>query len=550
MGYADEIRVLKMKLNAMIEENAKLKGSQQVVQSMNEELRVSYRNANEKADIYKDAFDNIFFKNINPNEWDEYKEKWKEKNKYSQSDSEDKKRSSKDLANLEKELKEKALFLNKEISYSKIYIRDKMKEKIKEVEREKAKVEQENKDLLKKIEDYKANIPSIDEDSISQQAKVGRPAKSPNVSSNPLDTAVEEADKNLKEKEDSLKKSFFNTFLSKKQTPASPLTSNLSETKEDSKPIPPPKPVPKPSFNAKPNFNATNTNTNNNNNNTNKPKPSMNPQSEKVKSNKALNYIGKLGGMTNEEKAELASKVSKINSQFNLTEKHYQFIKAIAENGFYQMKDIVGTDNEAFSNAYKLKNSLVEAGFIQELEEINGGTGRSFKPILLSEMGNIAYVFVYKKNPFESSYLKLIREQKSPAHGLKIQQILDILIDAGYSCSQEDVKKTSSGRDTICDILARKQKTDFRIEYEEGNYNKEDYIDKFNRVWDVTPYLIVVVPNEEVKAKINSIVFDMVAKKFRGFDGMKKAGYQELVVTITQLKNNPALITNLIHQKR
>ena len=352
------------------------------------------------------------------------------------------------------------------------------------------------------------------------RTKVGRPPK--DVVSNPMDVVmnkVEEANKNVKEKEDGLKKSFNNFFSN----------SSAKKENEDKKPVSPPKPVTKPSFNA--------------NNLNNGQKPSMKPKTEGSK--KMLNFVARINNMTSDEKVEIAHKISKINSEFNLTEKHYQFIKVMAEMGYYKVTDITDTDNATFSNAYKMKNSLVEAGLVQELEEINGATGRSFKPIMLSDLGNMAYVLRFKKNPYESTYIQLIREQKSPAHGLKIQQILEILIDAGYSCSQEDIKKTPSGRDTICDILARKQKTDFRIEYEEGNYNKEDYLDKFSRVWEVTPYLIVIVPNEEVKNKISPIVGELAARKFSGFNAMKKAGYQELVATIMQLKNNPDIITNL-----
>ena len=543
MGYAEEIRILKMKLNAMIEENAKLKGSQKAVQSINEELRESYKDANEKADIYKDAFDNIFFKNINPNEWEEYSKTLKEKNRYAQTeDSENgKERNNKDLAKLEQDLKAKALFLNKEISYSKIYIRDKMKEKIKEIEKEKNILQEKNKELQRKIDSYKANLPDIDEKSFSQP-KVGRPStKTADIDSNPLDMAnsevsskVEKANQNLKEKENDLKKSFFENFLSKNNHPTSSnftsTSNNNHNNKEKSSPISPPKPVVKPSAN------------------TTTSKPSMKSTTEESK--KQLNYMQKLTRLPKEEQSEIANKISKINSQFNLSEKHYQFIKAIGDTGYFQMKDIIDSDNKTFSNAYNLKNSLVEAGLVQELEEINGATGRGFKPIILSELGNMAYLLRFKKNPYESTYFKLIREQKSPAHGLKIQQLVSILIEAGYSCTQEDVKQTPSGRDTICDILARKQKTDFRIEYEEGNYSKENYLDKFSRIWEVTPYLIVIVPNEEVKSKISQYVSELVAQKFRGFDNMRKAGYQELIYTINQLKSNPSAIVNLIRQSR
>ena len=144
----------------------------------------------------------------------------------------------------------------------------------------------------------------------------------------------------------------------------------------------------------------------------------------------------------------------------------------------------------------------------------------------------------------------LIIEQKSPQHGVRIKSIVEILSGAGYDCTQEDTQTTPSGRETICDVLATKRGTSFRIEYEEGNYSQEDYIDKFLRVWEVTPYLIVIVPNEQVKVKIIHYVLETVARRFKGIKAMKDNGYQYLVETINSLKTNPSVISNLVRQRR
>ena len=211
------------------------------------------------------------------------------------------------------------------------------------------------------------------------------------------------------------------------------------------------------------------------------------------------------------------------------------------------MKDILAQDDTLLSTGYHIKNELVKSGIVSELEEVKADS-RLFKPVMLSDIGNWLYLFQYKRNPCESIYNRLIAEPKTPQHDIRIKSIVEILSEAGYSCTQEDVKQTPSGRDTICDILARKQKTDFRIEYEEGNYSQDTYIDKFLRVWEVTPYLIVIVPNEQVKVKISSYVLETVARKFKGIKAMKDNGYQYLVETFNNLAMNPSIISNLVSQ--
>ena len=80
MGYNDEIRMIKMKLNAMIEENEKLKGSFKLLQSMNESLQIDCKKKADEAKKYKKAFDDIFVNNIG-NKWEEFSDD--ERNKMS-----------------------------------------------------------------------------------------------------------------------------------------------------------------------------------------------------------------------------------------------------------------------------------------------------------------------------------------------------------------------------------------------------------------------------------------------------------------------------------
>ena len=508
MGYNDEIRMIKMKLNAMIEENEKLKGSFKLLQSMNESLQIDCKKKADEAKKYKKAFDDIFVNNIG-NKWEEFSDD--ERNKMS--------------------LDQKITFFNTQVNYSKLYIRDYMERKMDVIKNERDKLKEDNRKLKEDNERMQEKL-KTSEILKGDTPKAGRPFT---ASSNPNDdifSDVKQADENIKTRENNLKDTF-NSLMGKENNISS--VSNIHQETPSKPPVPP-----------KPSVPRTKTSTSHN-----VSKPSMNPppSKEMLEKKKELDYLSKWRTLTASQKEDIQAKVVKATKSINFTTKHLRFLEIMGNTGLYQMKDILAQDNTLLSTGYEIKKKLVEIGIVSELEEVKADS-RSFKPIMLSDIGNWLYLFQYKKNPCESIFKRLIIEQKSPQHGVRIKSIVEILSGAGYDCTQEDTQTTPSGRETICDVLATKRGNSFRIEYEEGNYSQEDYIDKFLRVWEVTPYLIVIVPNEQVKVKIIHYVLETVARRFKGIKAMKDNGYQYLVETINSLKTNPSVISNLVRQRR
>lgn len=258
---------------------------------------------------------------------------------------------------------------------------------------------------------------------------------------------------------------------------------------------------------------------------------SENEEKPKEKPYKKINYVAVLDKMNRENKLDpLRQKM--IAAQKQIKPEDYGFFKEICETGNYSMKQM------SSPMQYLTKKRLVEAGFLQDLERISIG-GVNFIPFAITDLGGYYYAMKEKKNPLESQYLAYAKDQKSGEHALGIQMLIEILEEYQYECKQEDKMITVDGRESICDVLAKKNGQFFRIEYEVGNYNMEDYMDKFRRVWGVTDYLIVVTANMTAKNTIEEAINELVASDYHGVMSMRKEGKGYLLLTLTELKKDP-----------
>ena len=144
----------------------------------------------------------------------------------------------------------------------------------------------------------------------------------------------------------------------------------------------------------------------------------------------------------------------------------------------------------------------------------------------------------------------MAKEQKSSEHATNIKKVLDILEKNQYVCTQEDKIDLPDGRSSICDILAQKKGQQFRIEVEDGNYPRESYFEKYEKILRVGNWLIFISPNVETRDKIKMYFLDFLNERiYNGRDGFVQAGKKYIFLSIADLQNNPDIIyTSMMHE--
>lgn len=386
---------------------------------------------------------------------------------------------------------DKIIFFSKEINYSKLYIRSIMEQRIEALKAELLEAKRQADEAEAELKKYRSGLPDI-----SGEEEDGGEKHS--------DTPSEKSENGLTDKN--------NIFEASKGKPK--IKGNSDEKMNHS-------PGMKNALGSALGISGKQSSEN-------KEQPKEKP---KEKPYKEINYVAVLDKMNRENKLEpLRQKM--LAAQKKIKPEDYGFFKEVCETGNYSMKQM------SSPMQYLTKKKLVEAGFLQDLERISIG-GVNFIPFAITDLGGYYYAIREKKNPLESQYLAYAKDQKSGEHALGIQMLIEILEEYQYECKQEDKMITVDGRESICDVLAKKNGQFFRIEYEVGNYNMEDYMDKFRRVWGVTDYLIVIAANMVAKNTIEEAVNELVATDYHGVMSMRREGKGFLLLTLTELKKDP-----------
>ena len=238
----------------------------------------------------------------------------------------------------------------------------------------------------------------------------------------------------------------------------------------------------------------------------------------------------------------------------------FLMLKIIGETGWYTIKDF----NEELQRRLKEETDetekkklgsvagnpkaiqtqmfyLKESGLIESIDSaVSGGKGRPSKAYMLSNHGYILYTYLYKEDPVRSIYMTMAKNQKSVEHATNIKKVLDILEANGYVCTQEDRVDLSDGRSSICDILTQKNGHQFRLEIEDGNYNKQKYFEKYEKILLVDNWLIFITPTAKEKEKLKKYFVDFIEERiYNGMDGFKQAGKKHIFLSIAELQENP-----------
>ena len=112
------------------------------------------------------------------------------------------------------------------------------------------------------------------------------------------------------------------------------------------------------------------------------------------------NYLKKWRQLPQNEKDKIIKDIKTAKADI-IQSNHLQFLQTVGSTGYFKVSDIIATSNDNFlNNGYKLKDDLVFTGFLQELEEIKEHKENqtcTFKPIVLSDLGNWFYLFTTKK---------------------------------------------------------------------------------------------------------------------------------------------------------
>jgi hypothetical protein len=530
MGLGEENIRLRMRLNALKEQNDRLIGTVKVLEATNEQLTLKNESLEKLYKEFKDAFEDVFIRNVSDS-WAKVDEDTKSKMK----------------------TQDKIYFFNREVNNTKIAIRDYLLEKIKVVEKEKddiiANLEKKVAELEKEISARENRKYTRDEEPQAQDIE------------SPSDAWVgkqkednEESPDNAKKRE-AQKKAFttkggsaFNFMRPNDFDKTAPPTDNFEPVNEE------------------PKIHLEYT-----------PVTFKEISSDKAitENKKYIPVIEKLDVMTKDEQVALLTPiVSKINEVIPQDKQPviFNLLKIVGETGLFTTKDLEEEiqsrlNNERFAKEHAIleriigKNPTVtlrnhldlgcNAGLFEKLETpVAGGKGRPSIPYVISENGNWMYAQITKDDPVKSLYLSMAKEQKSSEHATNIKKVLDILEKNQYVCTQEDKIDLPDGRSSICDILAQKKGQQFRIEVEDGNYPRESYFEKYEKILRVGNWLIFISPNVETRDKIKMYFLDFLNERiYNGRDGFVQAGKKYIFLSIADLQNNPDIIyTSMMYE--
>lgn len=480
------------------EQNEKLQGTIYYLKADIEALKNKYEKAKEREKEYKDAFNDVFIHTVG----DFYDKIPKDKQE-------------------KMTINEKINFQHTYFSRTILILKD-INKKTKEDFAEK------EKDLLKKIDDLEKRIKISEEFVFTPQEDYNKKEAEekkevPKTTSNNDSWMKKQVEKN---KENEIKQ---NQEHEKKETPEELKKFNIIS-------------------------NALNS--------TKNTAPSEPPQEKNTNGVSSLPLTTKKSNLVVDTKKlwdeELTNEEKKYTIDFNidaLSPREKILLISFGETGFYKARDHLNyiikntknTTGEEFNNnrLYETLKQLIEKNIIVNADLIEA-TGRG-KPSGVYQLTNVGYI-LFKKiklvNPVASLISSLVKEHKSLNHGDAILEIKKILEERNYQVILEDKQTTSTGKTSICDLLATQGGyLSFRIEYEEGNYSEEKYFEKFTNIIDVTPNIRFVVRNKDVQNKLIRCFDRWLSQTFSSSEGYvnpRKAfmdkGYTILIVTLEDLK--------------
>lgn len=521
MGLNEENMRLRMRLNALKEQNDRLIGTVKVLEATNEQLTLKNESLEKLYKEFKDAFDDVFIRNVSDS-WARVDDETKRTMK----------------------TQDKIYFFNREVNNTKIAIRDYLLDKLKKMEKEK---NDEITELQQKLEGIERE----------KTARESRPYENNDENNNIIENTMDNWKKNKtneeggspddKEKRDAHKRAmstqngnsmFSNVFTNSQSAP--PKEAVFSKQEEDQ-------------------------------GQANKIHLTyVPPVFKEISKDKAvtegLRYVKikeKLDELNKNEIDELVVPIlEKIKKEIPYERQPVIFLllKMIGETGWYTIKDFneelqrrlkeeTGETEKKNLEAVAGKSNIIQnqmfllnnLGLIESINSsVSGGKGRPSKVYMLSNHGNILYTYLYKEDPVRSIYVTMAKNQKSVEHATNIKKVLDILEANGYVCTQEDRIDLPDGRSSICDILTQKNGYQFRLEIEDGNYNKQKYFEKYEKILLVDNWLIFITPTAKEKEKLKKYFVDFLEERiYNGMDEFKQAGKKHIFLSIAELQENP-----------
>ena len=544
MAYNIEYMELTKKYNTLREQNEKLLGSIKILQATNEELATTLKKIEGEKKKYKDAFEDLFINNVG-NAWELISEE--KRNKMSVGD--------------------KINFFTRENSLAKLYIRDKMEQKMADCKKT---IDELKLELNKRDEEIKSLHDSID---IKHKTDERRHIDNNDASIDELNVKKN----SVTDAKNAMDNSLGNIFAAKaKKTPSSAKTALKGNSF-----IPSPSPSPSattseasPKHNPKPTLSEKNEQDNEDTQPkssstppANKKEPSPSTEKNKDESTKKASQ----NGLTEEShpdafkwfdmlKPEMKVAINNLCSTMDTMIKSNNYldiiISVMGATGVYTLVDIARTqisdENVAptstttykrISEAMKI---LIDKHFVIEYTKptVKAGYGKIPSMYGLNGAGFYYYLTRKKQYPVFSKYQLLIQEEKSPTHGEHIKSLYQALMSEGYTCTKEDIAYTKDNAESIADILAFKDGKRYRIEVEEGNYSTNQYAYKFGKCLDIegNKNLIVVVPTLRAKSCVENGVFAMIREKFGGVANFKKAGFSYNIFILRDLLATPNIL--------
>ena len=198
-------------------------------------------------------------------------------------------------------------------------------------------------------------------------------------------------------------------------------------------------------------------------------------------------------------------KMSDLTGEF--TDLDWNTFRIIVSEGISEEKEAIAAvidrliDEEHYRYSYNAVwqaiKKLIRAHLFR-VKRINTGY-RTFNALLLTEIGDIAYMKRFNKNIPDSEYMNLMSEHGSAEHGYMIKDTKHVLEKLGYekltTGRSENYIPYNDGGACIPDIIGYGPNGKVFIEVECGNHNRQDFDDKCERLKVLSRTLIFVVKN-------------------------------------------------------
>ncbi len=177
---------------------------------------------------------------------------------------------------------------------------------------------------------------------------------------------------------------------------------------------------------------------------------------------------------------------------------------------------------------------------INMFKVIRVNTGmRTFNVLLLTELGSMVYMMMFKKNPPEFEHERILRDHASLQHGYAVEDVAAVLSEKGWyeHIITERVKnriRFSDGKECIPDVVGIRGTAYDYYEVECGTHHQPDLDEKCNKLMRITKNIIIVTQSRRIATQILKLQAECWIRR-RGRENLIRDGYRLYLTSISDL---------------